>query len=115
MKESTKGALLSFLVYPGLGQLVLGFKSSGVLFAALSTGCLLLISYRLTMRIYQALDPIISLLANNSLSLSKAVEILNQSSYSSWRVEGFSLGALLLCWVAAGLHAYFAGGRIKDG
>ena len=30
MKESTKGALLSFLVYPGLGQLV-----QGRIFAAL--------------------------------------------------------------------------------
>jgi hypothetical protein len=112
MKESTKGALLSFLVYPGLGQLVLGFKSSGVFFAVLATFCLLVIVYRLTMRIYQALDPMISLLANNSLSLSKTIEILNQSSYSSWRVEGLSLAFLMFCWIAAGLHAVLAGGRI---
>ena len=115
MKKSTQGALLSFLVYPGLGQLVLGLKSSGVAFAVLSTIGLLVIVYRLTMRIYQAADPLISLLANHSLSLSRAVDILNQSSYSSWRVEGLSLLCLALCWIAAGMHASFAGGRTEDG
>ena len=115
MKESIKGALLSFLVYPGMGQLVLGLKSSGVFFAVLSSIGLLFIVYRLTMRLYQSIDPIISLLANNSLSLNKAVEIIKQSSYSSWRTEGFSLIFLIFCWIAAGLHAYFAGGRIENG
>lgn len=115
MKESTKGALLSFLVYPGVGQLVLGLKSSGVFFTVLSSISLLVIVYRLTMRVHQAMDPIIALLANNSFSLGKVVELFSQSAYSSWRTEGFSLIFLIFCWIAAGLHAYFAGGRIGDG
>ena len=112
MKESTKGALLSFLIYPGLGQLVLGFKSSGVLFAVLSTTGLLVIIYRFTLRIFHAIDPILSSLANNTLSLSKIIEIVNESSYDSWRVESISLVFLVLCWIAAGVHAHLAGGRI---
>jgi hypothetical protein len=112
MKESTKGALLSFLVYPGLGQLVLGFKSSGVLFAVLSTTSLLVIIYRLTLRIYQAIDPILSSLANNTLSLSKIIEIINQSSYDSWRVESLSLIFLVACWITAGVHAYLVGRKM---
>jgi len=117
MKESTKGALLSFLIYPGLGQLVLGFKSSGVLFAVLSTTGLLVIIYRFTLRIFHAIDPILSSLANNTLSLSKIIEIVNESSYDSWRVESISLVFLFLCWIAAGVHAHLAGGRIdrEDG
>ena len=117
MKESTQGALLSALVYPGLGQLVLGLKISGSLFAALTTAGLLVIIYRLTMRIFDALDPILSSLADNTLNWSKLIGIVNLSPYDSWRVEGISLVFLLLCWIVAGLHAYRAGQRIdqKDG
>lgn len=115
MKESTKGALLSFLVYPGLGQLVLGLKSSGIFFAVFSSISLLVVVYRLTMRGYQAIDPMLSLLADNSLSLSKAVDIFNQSSYPNWRVESISLLFLVICWIASGLHAFYAGSRTEDG
>ena len=112
MKESTKGALLSFLVYPGLGQLVLGLKISGVLFAVLATAGLLVVIYRITVRIFHALDPILSSLADNSLIWSKFIEIVSRSPYDSWRVEGISLVFLLLCWMAAGVHAYLAGQKI---
>lgn len=112
MKESTKGALLSALVYPGLGQLVLGLKSSGALFAILTTAGLLVIIYRITVRIFQALDPIVSSLAEKALTWSKFIEIGSHSSYDSWQVEGISLVFLLLCWIAAGLHAYLAGRKV---
>ena len=114
MKESTKGALLSFLVYPGAGQLALGSRISGVLFAVLTTAGLLVIIFRITVRIFHALDPILSSLADNSLIWSKFIEIVSRSPYDSWQVEGISLAFLLLCWIAAGLHAYVAGRRIVD-
>lgn len=112
MKESTKGALLSALVYPGLGQLVLGLKLSAALFSVSTTAGLLVIIYRLTMRIYGALDPVLSSLADHALSWSKFIEIVNRSPYGSWRVEGISLGFLLSCWAAASVHAYLAGRKI---
>jgi TM2 domain-containing membrane protein YozV len=37
MKESTKGVLLSGLVYPGLGQLILGRITTGIIFILLTT------------------------------------------------------------------------------
>jgi hypothetical protein len=112
MKESTKGALLSVLVYPGLGQLLLGSKLSGTLFAALTTAGLLVIIYRLTMRIYHALDPLLLSLADNTLNWSKLIEIANKSPYDSWRVEGISLVFLLSCWALSAMHAYFVGQKI---
>ncbi len=112
MKESTKGALLSALVFPGLGQLVLGSKLSGAFFAALTIGGLLVIIYRITIRVNRALDPILSSLAENTLNWSKLVEIVNRSPYDSWRVEGFSLVFLLACWAGAGVHAYLAGQKV---
>jgi len=112
MKESIKGALLSALVYPGLGQLVLGLKFSGTLFAVSTTAGLLVVIYRLTIRIDHALDPILTSLADNSLTWRKLIEIVNRSPYDSWRVEGISLVFLLSCWAAAGVHAYLAGQKI---
>jgi hypothetical protein len=112
MKESTKGALLSALVYPGLGQMVLGLKFSAVLFAVSTTAGLLVIIYRLTIRIDQALAPVLSSLADNTLNWRKFIEIVSLSPYDSWRIEGISLALLLACWVAASVHAYLAGRKI---
>lgn len=112
MKESTKGALLSVLVYPGLGQLVLGLKISGALFAILTTAGLLVIIYRISVRIFHTLNPILSSVADNDLNWSKFIEIVSRSSYDSWQVEGISLVFLILCWIAAGLHAYLAGRKV---
>ena len=77
MKESTKGALLSLLVYPGVGQLALGLRISGVFFAGLATAGLLVIIFRITLRFFHALDPILLSLADNSLIWSKFLEIVN--------------------------------------
>ena len=112
MKESTKGVLLSALVYPGLGQLALGLKLSGALFAVLTTAGLLVVIYRLTIRIYHALDPILSSLADNTLNWRKLIEIVNLSPYHSWGIEGISLVFLLSCWIVAAVHAYLAGQKI---
>jgi hypothetical protein len=112
MKESTKGALLSVLVYPGLGQLVLGSKLSGAFFAVLTTAGLLVVIYRLTVRIYHALDPMLISLADNTLNWSKLIDIVNRSPFDSWRVEGISLVFLLSCWAVAVVHAYFVGQKI---
>ena len=112
MNASTKGALLSLLVYPGVGQLALALRISGVLFAVLATAGLLVFMFRITVRIFHALDPILSSLADNSLNLSNFLEIVSRSPYDSWQVEGISLVFLLSCWIAAGLHAYLAGQRI---
>ena len=112
MKESTKGSLLSALVYPGLGQLVLGSKWSGVLFTSLTTVGLLVIIYRMTMRFYRSLDQIPTLLTGDPHDLGKLFTILDQSAYSSWSTE---LGCLLIvavCWVASIIHAYWAGSRL---
>ena len=109
MKESTKGALLSALVYPGLGQLVLGLKFSGIVWAVLTTAGLLVIMYRITVRMFYALDPILSSAADKALQWSEFVNIIRHGHYDSWQVEGIGLIFLLVCWLAAGVHAYFAG------
>ena len=112
MKESTKGALLSLLVYPGLGQLLMGLKTSGILFAGMTTVGLLVIMYRITVRMVHAVDPILFSAADKTLHWSEFVRIIRHGHYVSWQVEGICLIFLVLCWVAAGIHAYFEGRRI---
>ena len=112
MKESTKGALLSLLVYPGLGQLLLGFRISGVLFAVLTAAGLLVIIYRITIRMFHALDPILSSAADKNLQWGEVINIIRQGPYDTWQVESICLIFLLVCWLTAGVHAYFAGSRI---
>jgi len=112
MKESTKGALLSALVYPGLGQLVLGAKFSGVLFAVLTTGGLLVIIYRITIRAYRALDQILPALTGDFGDLRKIFTILEQSTYPGWSGEIFCLTFVFICWGASIIHAYWVGCRL---
>ena len=112
MKESTKGALLSLLVYPGLGQLLMGLKISGGFFAGMTTAGLLVIMYRITVRMVHAIDPILSSAADKTLQWSEFLRIIRHGPYGSWQVEGIGLIFLLLCWVVAGIHAYVVGRRI---
>ena len=112
MKESTKGTLLSALVYPGLGQLVLGAKWSGLSFAVLTTAGLLVIIYRLTIRIYLALTQIPYTLTGNLRDLGKIFTIIDQSAYPDWSTELFCLIIVAICWVASIIHGYWAGRRL---
>lgn len=112
MKESTQGALLSALVYPGLGQLVLGAKVSGVFFAALTTTGLMVILYRLTIRVYRALDQILPALTGKFEDLRNILAMVDQSTYPNWTVEIISLILIFVCWGASIVHAYWAGRRL---
>ena len=112
MKESTKGALLSALVYPGLGQLVLGSKITGVGFAIITSAGLLVIIYRITKRIYQSMDLILPMLTGKIGDIRKVLDLINQSTYPDWSGELISLTVIVICWLAAIMHAYWVGCRL---
>ena len=112
MKESTKGILLSALVYPGLGQLVLGSKWSGILFAGLTTAGLLVIIYRLSIRFYLALDQIPTILTGDLRDLGRIFTIIDQSAYPDWSIECYGLLIVAICWVTSIIHACWAGNRL---
>jgi hypothetical protein len=91
---------------------VLGRKFSGAIFAVSTTAGLLVIIYRITIRMFYALDPILSSAADKTLHWTRFIDIVSHVRYDSWQVEGICLAFLLLCWIAAGLHAYLAGRRM---
>ena len=114
MKESTKGVLLSGLVYPGLGQLIIGQITSGVLFVLFTTAGFCVFIYRIIQRAADIIDQILPLLANNELDLNTLKELLSRESTGEWGAETISLIGIAVCWLAAIVHAYFAGKKIDS-
>ena len=112
MKESTKGVLLSALVYPGLGQLILGRVAAGVLFIILTTAALFVFIYRIIERAARSIDEILPLLANNELDVHILKELLSRDPPGGWGVETISLIGLAGCWLAAIVHVYFVGKKL---
>ncbi len=114
MKKSTRGVLLSGLVYPGLGQLVLGQVVTGVLFMLLTTAGLFVLIYRIVQRAVRLIDEILPLLANNEINFNTLNEQLSRDSAGGWGAETISLIAVAGCWLAAMVHAYFVGRKIDQ-
>ena len=114
MKESTRGVLLSGLVYPGLGQLILGQVTAGVLFMLLTTAGLFVFIYRIVQRAVRLIDEILPLLANNEIDVNTLNEQLSRDSAGGWGAETISLIAVAGCWLAAMVHAYFVGRKIDQ-
>ena len=114
MKESVKGVLLSGMVYPGLGQLIIGQITSGVLFILLTTSGFCVFIYRIIQRAVGVIDQILPLFVNNELDLNTLKEMLGRESAGAWGAETISLIGIAVCWLAAIVHAYFAGKKIDS-
>ena len=112
MKPANKGVILSGLVYPGIGQIFLGRIYSGLAIIVLSTISLIVLIYRIVVRFYRSIDPLLDLLTTKSLTFQSFKMVLNQSGYVSWKVELFSLIVFVFIWVAAMVHAYYLGKKV---
>ena len=114
MKKSTKGILLSGLVYPGVGQLILGRIASGIVFIILATAGLIVLIYCFVQRAFHVIDELSPLLADNRLDVTTLNETLSRDSAVEWGLEMISLIVIAGCWLAAIVHAYFVGKKIDQ-
>jgi hypothetical protein len=114
MKASTRGMLLSGLVYPGLGQLILGRMTSGIILALFATVAFIVLIYRVVERVYRLIDQILPLLADNALNVTALKELLGRDAAAGWGVEKICLIGLVFCWLVAIGHAYFVGKKIDS-
>jgi TM2 domain-containing membrane protein YozV len=114
MKASTRGMLLSGLVYPGLGQMILGRMASGITLALLATITFVVLIYRVVERVYRLIDQIVPLLADNALDVTTLKELLSRNAAGGWGVEKICLIGLVICWLVAIGHAYFIGKKIDS-
>ena len=109
MKQATKGAFLSGLCYPGAGQMFFGRIYLGLGIITVTTIALVVLIYRIAMRIYRSMDPIIDMLATKSVTFQKIKLTLSQTGYGGWDMESISLIVFIFCWVASTVHAYYLG------
>ena len=112
MKASTRGMLLSGLVYPGLGQLFAGRKPSGIMFVLVTSAGLIVLTYRLVQRAVHLMDQVMSRLVGNAPDVKALNELIEHSSAGGWGVEKICLTVIVGCWLAAIVHAYFIGKKI---
>jgi len=112
MKQSTKGMLLSGLVYPGVGQLILGRVVWGIVFIILATAGLIVLIYRFIQRVLHVIDQLLPLLAENRLDVITLNETLSRDSAAGWGLETISLIVIAGCWLVAIVQAYFVGKKI---
>ena len=109
MKPATKGVILSGLVYPGTGQMFLGRIYMGLGIITVSTIALIVLIYRMAIRIYRGIDPLFEMLVTKYMTFQNIKSMLNQTGYAGWDLELISLIVFIFCWVAAMVHAYYLG------
>ena len=114
MKNSTKGMLLSGLIYPGLGQLIFGYVFSGIILILLATTGFIILLYRIMQRTWRVIDQILPLLAEKKLNLHTLIELFNQDPAGGWWLENVSLIALVGLWLVGIGHAYFVGKKMDQ-
>lgn len=113
MNQATKGLILSGLVYPGIGQMFFGRTYLGLGIITLSTIALVVLIYRMAVRIYRSIDPLLEMLVAKSMTVQNIKLILSQTGFATWNLELISLIGFVTCWVGAMAHAYHLGLNTK--
>lgn len=110
MKQSIKGVLLSGLVFPGLGQVLLGVKKRGWLLVLATVFFLGAIVVTATQKALVILETLGS--EGKPLDMESISEAATRASTTSGTaVFNFFLLALLFCWLFALVDAYRIGAR----
>jgi TM2 domain-containing membrane protein YozV len=111
MKNSLKGALLSGLVFPGLGQLVLKHYRSGVSLMLLVMGGLFVIVRISVQQAYAILDKIEADGGTPDMeAISRAVA--QSATPSDSLIINLVTLLMILCWLFGIVHAYRIGKRM---
>ena len=108
MRKSPKAALLSGLVFPGLGQLYLGQRRRGWAFIV---SVILVFAYVIIHMTVQAYREIAAAAANGVAIDMTAIQESVAASSDAATMAGLAL--LVLIWFAAILDAYVAGERLE--
>ena len=115
MNRSSKAALLSGLVFPGVGQMFLGRKLLGVAFIGLTAAGIAGIVAGLMQRLPLIMDLLQKELQQGTLDSARILEISNQAAASgATALENIGMILVVSCWVASIVHAFVAGDRQTD-
>ncbi|MCF6290923.1 MAG: hypothetical protein L3J03_08020 [Desulfobacterales bacterium] len=112
MNQKMKGALLSGLVFPGLGQIFLGRKLLGVALIGLTAAGIAGIVAGLMQRLPLIIDLLQKELQQGTLDSARILAISNQAAASgTTALENIGMILLVSCWAASIVHALVAGTR----
>jgi len=113
VKNATKGALLSGLVFPGLGQLRLKHYIRGTAWMVVFCACLYIIS---TNAIHQATSVIDKVLSGDvPLDSTSILEAVTKSSSSSENMLlQISSITIAVSWIGSIVDAFFIGRKIDQ-
>lgn len=111
MKPSTKAALLSALVFPGVGQISLRFYRRGAILAAVALGaCITLVTSatRSVLRLLESMDfsGNADFTTIHSEASKAAVDFSSPTIFISFTI-------LLACWIAAVIDGWVLGDEIS--
>ena len=111
MKKSIKGALLSGLVFPGVGQIVLRHYKKGITFLLITLACLVLIAMKAVQQTLIIVEKIESMdSASDMITISNsAVQVT--TTYDSLFFN-IALLVIALCWIISIVDAYKIGKKM---
>lgn len=115
MKPSTKGAILSGLGFPGVGQILLGRKWEGAGFIIVTSAAILAILYSAFQRIPLILEKLIPEMERGTLTLAMIFKETHRiTAMGGTALEQISLWTILFCWALSLTHAYLVGRKMED-
>ena len=111
MKNALKGALLSGLVFPGLGQIILKHYKRGIVLMLTVSASLIAIAIKAAQYAFTVLEKIE--LAGGVIDLKTITDAATQASSTSNNLV-FNLGFLVIvvCWIFGIVDAYRIGKKM---
>jgi hypothetical protein len=108
MKNALKGALLSGLVFPGLGQVNLRYYKRGIALILIVSVSLLVIIVKVVLQAFAVLEKIE--LEGRAIDMSVILNATTQASTTSDSLlYNFLLFLIILCWMIGIVDAYRIG------
>ena len=112
MKKSVKGVLLSGLVFPGLGQIVLKYYTRGIVLIITVSGCLMVIVVIALQTAFSIIEKIE--LEGGAIDLNTITNAAARASATSHSlIYNLSLLFIVCCWIFGPIYAYRIGKKIE--
>ena len=110
MDRSLRAALFSGLIFPGLGQIMLGKRWFGWLIIASTTVAIIGIVYGIVLRIPFVMEQLNQDLGSGIPDVARIMEITIQSGKrGTFILERMSSWLLVFCWAGSIIHAFLSG------
>jgi len=111
MKKSIKGAFLSGLVFPGLGQIVLRHYKSGIAFVLITLAALVLIIMKAVQQALIIVEKIESMDGAIDMSTISNAAVQATTTNDSL-IFNLALLVIALCWIISIVDAYKTGKKM---